>query len=380
MSLIIDEHRTYLSDPVRLEAFRNAIDRVVKPGSIVLDLASGTGILGLMACRAGAARVYSIESGGMVEVARQVAQDNGVADRITFIKQFSTHAALPERVDVVIADQVGNFGFNAGVLQYFADARARFLKPDGVTIPSRLDLVLSPVENPDLFEPIEFWATAPGGFDFDGVRTLAANTGYQVNFPSTGFLAPEECVASLDLNHASVQPIHGTVAFRSSRSGVLHGIGGWFVAELAAGITMTNSPLTKERIQRRQVFFPVGQPVAVAEGDTIRVDMSIRPADLLVNWTVEVGDGTTEGLKGRFHHSTWKGMLLNQEDLARTRPDFVPRLNARGEARRTVVDLCDGVRTIRDIEAEVVRRHPELFASNEEVATFVAEVTTRYAE
>ena len=143
---------------------------------------------------------------------------------------------------------------------------------------------------------------------------------------------------------------------------------------------MTNSPLSSSRIQRRQIFFPIDRPVGVVARDVVQVEMTIRPQDPVVSWIVEVFDGATSASRGRFSHSTWKGMLLNQEDLARTRPDFVPRLNARGEARRTVVDLCDGARTIREIESEVMVRHPGLFGSPEEAATFVAEVVTRYAE
>jgi protein arginine N-methyltransferase 1 len=68
--LSLDEHRQYPVDEVRLSAFEGAVASVVRPGHVVLDLASGTGIMGLLACRAGAGRVYSIEMGGMVAVAR----------------------------------------------------------------------------------------------------------------------------------------------------------------------------------------------------------------------------------------------------------------------------------------------------------------------
>src|SRR5262245_35617766 len=110
MSLIVDEHRQYLADGARLAAFRRAIREVVKPGDLVVDLGAGTGVLGLLACEAGAGRVYAIDAGGMIEVARGVARANRLENRVTFVKELSLHTELPERVDVVIADQIGRFG------------------------------------------------------------------------------------------------------------------------------------------------------------------------------------------------------------------------------------------------------------------------------
>jgi len=53
----LDEHRHLLSDRARLADLQRAVSTLVRPGDVVVDLASGTGILGLMACRDGAARV-----------------------------------------------------------------------------------------------------------------------------------------------------------------------------------------------------------------------------------------------------------------------------------------------------------------------------------
>src|SRR5258708_35310527 len=97
LSLIIDEPRQHLVDHNRLSAFQAAVASVVQPGHVVLDLASGSGIIGLLACVAGAKRGYSIEMGGMVAVAREVAQANGFGDRVVFIKGFSAHVDLPEK-------------------------------------------------------------------------------------------------------------------------------------------------------------------------------------------------------------------------------------------------------------------------------------------
>ena len=131
---------------------------------------------------------------------------------------------------------------------------------------------------------------------------------------------------------------------------------------------------------RRQIFFPIDRPVQVREGDLVEIRMMVRPADSLVNWSVDVVDGTSGARKDCFRHSTWKGMLLDAEDLRRTQPGFRPKLIARGEGRRTVVNLCDGVRTLAEIESEVFRKHPDLFQAQEEAAAFVAEVITVYAE
>ena len=44
-----------------------------------------------------------------------------------------------------------------------------------------------------------------------------------------------------------------------------------------------------------------------------------------------------------------------------------------------MVNLCDGGRTLTEIEDEVFRLHPDLFRDRE-AAVFVAEVVKRYSE
>ena len=103
MSLVVDEHRHYLLDHVRLNTFRRAIQESVNPGDVVVDLGSGTGILGLLACQAGAKRVYSIEESSLIELAREICRANGFEDRVHFVKGLSTRINLPEPADVILA-------------------------------------------------------------------------------------------------------------------------------------------------------------------------------------------------------------------------------------------------------------------------------------
>jgi protein arginine N-methyltransferase 1 len=378
VSLVVDEHRQYLADTARVDAFDRALKAVVRPGDVVLDLASGTGILGLLACRAGAGRVYAIEMEPIVELARQIASDNGFADRIVCIQAVSTRATLPEPVDLIVTDGAGRFGFEAGLLETLPDARRRFLKPGGRTIPSALTLWLAPVEADEPRAHVDFWAQPVQGLSFAAAHAIARSTGYPRHFTTHELLAEPAALMTLDPSRETPL-LSGRVELRIRRDATLHGIGGWFSATLAPGVELTNAPDAPGRINRRNVFFPLHDPVIVAAGDRVTVSMRIRPASLLVGWHVEVRGGADGHLRHTTSASTFEGMLISREDMARTRPTFQPALTPAGLARRTVLDLCDGARSLADIEREMWHRHPALFRDRDAAAAFVAEVVTRYA-
>jgi len=374
MSVQLDEHRQLLADRMRVDALSRAIAAIVAPGDVVLDAASGTGILGLLACRAGASRVYSIEQSGIIEVARELARVNGFAARMHFVMAHSSWAAIPEDVDVIVCDQIGHFGFEAGIVEMIADLRSRFLRPGGRIMPAAVTLHVAPIEVPELRDDLKCWTTPLTGLDLSPAHNIAVNSGHPVSLSAAALLGPGAPACVIDLATVADGPMSFTATLMAVRSGILDGIGGWFVADLGAGVTMTNAPGEPDRIDRRNVVFPIDPPVDVCEGDNVTVSMRIRPSDLLVHWVVTARDG-----EYRSSHSTLLGMLLTREELRRTNPHFVPSLTPRGEARKTVLALCDGARTLDYIEREVFARHRPLFRDYNEAQVFVAEVVTRYS-
>src|SRR6266545_4845434 len=68
----IRSHLEMLQDSVRTEAYRDAIQQVVRPGDRVLDFGCGTGVLSIFAERAGAAAVYALDRSRMISVARVI--------------------------------------------------------------------------------------------------------------------------------------------------------------------------------------------------------------------------------------------------------------------------------------------------------------------
>lgn len=229
-----------------------------------------------------------------------------------------------------------------------------------------------------MFDAIQFWVRRPAGFDFSPARSWAASTGYPTALAPGQLLGDATRAASIRLGEPRAGVVALEAAVTATRAGTLHGVGGWFEAQLSPGVTLTNSPLSAGRIDRGNMYFPIDSPVALDHGDEVRIRMRIRPEETIVAWTVEVWSNTTTApvRKARFRHSTASGLLLTSEALERTRPGHVPKLNRRGEARRTLLNLCDGTRSIGEIEQALHERHPDQFASAHEAGPFVAEIVT----
>src|SRR6266850_1444991 len=141
-------HEPMLLDKIRCDAYREAIQRTVKPGDVVLDLGAGTGLLSFFALQAGARHVYAIEMTGIADAAAELIEANGFRDRITLIRKSSLKTHLPERSDVLVTETLSTFCFDTeNVIEFVADARKRFLKPGGRIIPESADTFLLPISS-----------------------------------------------------------------------------------------------------------------------------------------------------------------------------------------------------------------------------------------
>ncbi len=368
---MIEEHRGYLRDRYRIAAYDRALRSLVPVDAVVVDLASGTGILGMLACRAGAARVYAIEKEGIAGLARDIARANGLADAIRNIRGSAASVTLPELAAVACCDQMGPFGIDAGVIELSQLARARFLAQDGRFMPHRLELWLAAVEQGRLQERLGFWNTQPARFDFSPVTDVAANSPAHVDLEPIDLVSEPVCAATLDLMADVALPVTMTTTLRASRRGTLHGLGGWFTAWLAPGVSMTNSPVAIDRIRRRNLFLPLGAPLALEAGTAIDVRVQVRPAEGMYAWEIRV-DG-----REPIRRSSLRALMLDRDDLLRTDPGNRPRLSTEGEATLTVLRLCDGQRTVAEIEHAAFAAHRDLFVTEESAAAFVADVLAR---
>ncbi|MGA2606144.1 MAG: 50S ribosomal protein L11 methyltransferase [Terriglobia bacterium] len=253
----IEDYGKMILDKSRTDAYADALRAVVHPHSIVLDIGTGPGILAFLACRLGARKVYAIEPGDVIQLARQAAAANGFADRIEFIQGMSTRVDLREKVDVIVAEIHGVLPAFEKSLISIMDARDRFLAPGGRLIPQQETLWAALVHAPDAYgDVVEPWENNGYGFDFQVVRDKAANIWRKFRFSCDHLVWEPRCWATLDYRTLSNPNISGRVVWTIDRVTTVHGLAVWFDCEASDGVGFSNSPASPTKHIFGQGFSP----------------------------------------------------------------------------------------------------------------------------
>lgn len=132
-----------MADIARNNAYQRALEATVTPETVVLDIGTGSGLLAMMAARAGAKHVYAIEGNSSIaEKARNVIRSNGYGDRITVINAMSNSvnvgegSLMPVKADLVVTETMGADLLSELMYNILNDARERLLKPGAIMIPN----------------------------------------------------------------------------------------------------------------------------------------------------------------------------------------------------------------------------------------------------
>ncbi|MCI0435350.1 MAG: 50S ribosomal protein L11 methyltransferase [Gemmatimonadetes bacterium] len=372
-----------VADEVRMRAFIGALRDAIEPGSVVLDIGTGTGVFALLASRLGARRVYAIEPDqAALAVARELATINGVADRIEFIAALSTEVSLPERADVMVSDLHGVLPLFKQHIPSIIDARSRLLAPGGAMLPARDRLQIALVEAPEpVNTSIEHWLEDEFGVSLRAADRYARNTWRKARLGPDRLLTPPACWGTID--YASVQSpdVSGDVKWTAGRAGVAHGLAVWFDATIGDGHGFSNAPGEPGTIYG-QGYFPLQEPVALECGDAIAVSLSARLAGATYVWlwstTVHAGDDPSR-LKARFRQSTFLGTVFVRGGLDKVGDAHVPVLNEDGLIERTLLELMDGTRSMDELGAELSTRFPARFESPRAARRRVDEASSRFS-
>jgi len=268
----LDVHRRMLADRVRLDAYARAIEAVVRPGMVVLDAGTGSGILAGLAARAGARVVYAVDNSDMIEVAAEVFRASGLGDRIRPIRADVADLRLPEPVDVVVTETFGALALAEGGFDDVHACCARNLAPGGRVIPEGVSLALAPVGDRALLDEAVGPFSTYGGVDLGALRTAALQRAMTTTIPAGSLLHPGATFARMPF--PSAPQVVGDLVLDGVGAAPIVGFAGWFVLHLAPGVDLDTGPSAPQTHWRQQLF-----PVEPFDGDgPLALSAQVGPA------------------------------------------------------------------------------------------------------
>ncbi len=342
------------ADVVRMDAFQRAIAKTVRPGSVVLDLGAGTGIMSLLALRAGAARVHAVDPNPCVWLVPEVGAENGVQDRIVVHQASSLEMAVPEQVDVVISDMRGASALLEENMAAIRDIRARWLLPGGVVIPARDRLQVVLVEAEGMAARLEGAARSFDrlGFGSEAVRRSLRNQTYSDSgapLTASDMLSTSGMWSSIDYEDAPTRALEGTVTLDVKRGGVARGLCAYFETDLCDGVTFTTAP--GHAIVYNRLYLPLLDEVRVEPED--RVTVTVRADVTGERWAWDSRIERGGRLLSNQRQATFLGLPSSMMSLVKGAETNAPSLGERGVYIRDILMAMDGTRTIKQIASEI---------------------------
>ncbi|WP_250890266.1 tetratricopeptide repeat protein [Sphingobium nicotianae] len=287
-------HIPMLNDVRRNRAFEAAIIAAldkVGPHARVLDIGAGSGLLSMMAARAGAQSVVACEAVPIIaDMAQQIVAENGYADRVTIHDKLSTQlsvgAELEEPADILVSEILSSDLLTENVLETFEDAHARLLKPDAIVIPRAASAVGCLVESNVLNDYV--YVDQVSGFDLSRFGAFAAQ-----KLPIHGTMTDWRRLSSdvellrIDLTAREHPSGLSVVSVPVLADGVATGVVQWMHVDLADGVTFDNHPDGYTDGGWLQILHNFPKPIQVRAGQTLdlavghdRITLILQPLEI----------------------------------------------------------------------------------------------------
>lgn len=314
----IEYHRTLIADKARNAAFYAALKASIVPGeTIVADIGTGTGLIGLLAAHLGAKRVYMYETAAVGEVAERIVRANK-ARVCELMACHSVEMLDPPHADVVVSETLGNYAFEENIISTLNDAVARHLKPGGRLIPSSVTQFVSPVVTSRIHDELRAWddvgpALGVNSLDLSVAKAMSFNNVYVRKFAAEELLDAGRSALAWDTVEFARKPSSnrkGDARWRLDAQRSIFGFAVWWRATLAPGIDLATGP-GDPPTHWEQLYFPIAQPLRCNAGDQLELSLRSRSSEEAgthLAWTAVHLDGGAAKLS-RQGHDLDKGYL-----------------------------------------------------------------------
>jgi tetratricopeptide (TPR) repeat protein len=268
-------HIPMINDEERNVAYERALKRAIKPSDIVLEIGTGSGLVAMMAARAGAKLVVTCEAVPVLaDVAKETVERNGYSAKVRVLSKRSTQLKvgddLPEPADVFVSELI-NVGMLApNMLPIIQHARINLCKPDARIIPEAAIVwgALIQCDHLARINPVKDVA----GFDmstFDIFRT----PGYsQIDLAADPHQLLSDRFRALDFDFRVAMKdadLHA-LAVTANAAGTCHGVAFWFDLVLDAQTVYRSESRSRTNHWKQAVHF-FSDPVSVKPGDRLDI-------------------------------------------------------------------------------------------------------------
>lgn len=271
-------HIPMLNDAPRNDAFQKAIElAVAKHGAdaSVLDIGAGSGLLSMMAARAGATSVVCCEHVGVIaETARTIIERNGYSDSIRVIGKKSDELCvgpdLPVRADILVSEILSSDLLAEGVLATFEDALGRLVNHDATIIPRAVTAKGCLVESAVLSRYA--FVDDVSGFDVSPFSALASQR-LPVHGKQTSWrrLSADQDLVHIDLTAKRHDASINVLPIQITSDGVAMGVMQWMFVDVADGISFANEPDECADGGWLQIVHTFARPIEVRAGETFQL-------------------------------------------------------------------------------------------------------------
>lgn len=270
-------HLPMINDFERNDAYEAALKRAVTPDSLVLEIGTGSGIVAMMAARAGARKVVTCEVNPILaRIARETVANNGYADRIDVVPKLSTRLSvgadgdLPEKADVFVSELI-NIGMLAPrMLSVLQHARTHLVKPGGAIIPRASTVYAMLVETPELarINPVK----TIGGFDMSTFDVFRSPGYQQIDLGAETHTPLSSAFTALDFDFTHNMPEEGgrEIAVEITAEGTCHGVAFWFDLHMDEEITYRSESRARTNHWKQAMTY-LETPIRVRPGDRLTI-------------------------------------------------------------------------------------------------------------
>lgn len=329
-------HFLMLNDHGRNRKYQQAIQKAVESGcNTVLDIGTGTGILGMCAKKAGAAEVYACElSKTMYELACEVLTANGMDGRIKILHMKSLDMEvpkdIPQRVSLVVTETVDAGLFGEGIIESLIHAWHHLLLPPQATqaqsgenevrepsatgrvIPAGATVFGMAVECPEIRRNHRLRVSEVGGLSMTAAGELRSPvsctslpddsmepyTTERLSRVPGGYKPLTEPFTALNIDFNNVQELEGLtsrevqqIRLLVTQEGQLDALAVWFQLHLDEESSLSTGP--QEDTCWEQAIYPdhSTKGFVLKPGDELIVEVSCRDAFLRLCSVAVVRDG-----------------------------------------------------------------------------------------